>query len=177
MRTPLSHLPHTRLLAVLGMLVIPGLAAAETVTLECLGTHTAHYEPGITETPKPTLVNASAVYGPCVGLPLTIVSGTATSVTQGEFSCLFNPDPARTFLTVNWNDGTTSRVEHTSVVATRPLGKTVIVFEGSVVGGRFLGARVVRTVTLLNTDLLGCFTPEGVSDVAGPVTITITSLL
>ncbi|MFY1829092.1 hypothetical protein ACN47A_24450 [Myxococcus fulvus] len=65
----------------------------------------------------------------------------------------------------------------TTQVNAKPAGETVIVLTGTVVSGRFLGATVIRTLTLLNTDVLGCFTAQGVTDVAGPVTLVVTKLL
>ncbi|AKF84548.1 hypothetical protein MFUL124B02_00695 [Myxococcus fulvus 124B02] len=162
-------------LCLLSVVCVSASARAETVTLTCPGTEAVHYEPGITQTPRPVAFNSTSTLGPCAGLPLGVISGSAEVSGSGALACLLGSSTF-SFL-VHWNDGTWSRAVGNSVVNARPTGQMVVVLEGSVVEGRFLGARVVRTLTLLQTDLLGCWTPEGVSDVAGVVTLTVTSLL
>ncbi|NTX01471.1 hypothetical protein [Myxococcus sp. CA040A] len=156
-------------------LLSSGVAAAETVTLECAGTSALHYEPGLTNTPQQVSFTSNTTYGPCLGIPLGIASGTSQGFGSSINSCTF---ASTSFThTITWNDSTTSVIAGSSIASAGPAGEKIIVANGVVVSGRFQGAQVVRTLTLLNTDLLGCFTPEGVSDVAGPVTLTVVKLL
>lgn len=166
-----------------GALLAIGLSAspasAELVQLVCPGTQASHFDPGLTNMPQPTASTVVGVVGPCIGLPVGIVWATFESGSQGLRSCEFASvtPTAAVFLTLNWNDGTQSVAEQTSVVISRPVGQIVIVSTNRVTSGRFLNATVVRTQTLLQTNLLGCFTPQGVTDVAGPTTVTVSGLM
>ncbi len=152
-------------------------ASAEIVQLTCLGTGANHYEPGLTNTPRLTTATTTAVLGPCIGVPVGIVSATYETLGTGPLSCTLVPAAtAPAVTTINWNDGTHSRALLVASVVDRPAGQIVITGTFTVVEGRFIGATIVQTGTLLQTDLLGCFTLEGVSDVAGPVTLTVTKL-
>lgn len=165
--------------AVFSLCVSAAPAAAEVVQLVCPGTQASHFDPGLTNTPTLTTSTVVGLVGPCVGLPLGMVWATFESGSQGTRSCELASAMATSavFLTLNWNDGTQSVAEQTSVVISRPLGQIVIVSTNRVTSGRFVNAIVVRTQTLLQTSLLGCFTPQGVTDVAGPTTLTITGLM
>ncbi len=155
-------------------------ASAELVQLVCPGTQASHFEPGLTNTPRATTSTVVGVVGPCVGLPTGIVWATFSSGSEGTRSCdlaSVTPSSSPVLLTLHWNDGTESVAQQTSVVISRPVGQVVIVSTNTIVSGRFVNATLVRTQTLLQTQLLACGTPQGVRDVAGPTTITIIGLL
>ncbi|AKF85456.1 hypothetical protein MFUL124B02_12900 [Myxococcus fulvus 124B02] len=149
-------------------------ARAETVVLACVGAEVTEFEPGITNDAKPTHISAIGTHG-CAGLPLNLPSAIATTEADGILGCGFGQ--ATSTIHIQWSDDTVSIVSGTTLVNAKPAGETVVVLTGTVVSGRFLGATVVRTLTLLNTDVLGCFTAQGVTDVAGPVTLVVTKLL
>jgi len=149
-------------------------ARAESVLLTCPGTQATHYTPGLTFTPRLIHFTSSTVAGPCVGLPLTVTSLRSSLAGQGTLDCLAGS--ADVVLEIEWSDGTSSHAEGSNVLTLRPGGVVVVVEQSTVVSGRFLGATLTRTVTLLQTELLACATEEGVTDVAGPVTYTVTGL-
>ncbi|SEU41649.1 hypothetical protein SAMN05443572_11741 [Myxococcus fulvus] len=162
-------------MCLLSAVLLSTSARAQLVQLTCPGTEATHYEPGVTQTPRTVAFTGQSTLGPCVGLPLGVISASIQVVGSGTLSCSLG---SSTFsMRIDWNDGTWSRVEGTSVINARPAGETVIVLTGQVTQGRFLHATVVRTLTLLQTDLLACWTPEGVTDVAGVATLTVTNLL
>ncbi|GEN09243.1 hypothetical protein SAMN05443572_105497 [Myxococcus fulvus] len=157
------------------LVLYAGPASAETVTLNCPGTMAVNYSPGMTNTPRFMTISGTGVFGPCVGLPLGIISADYSGVAQGTTSCLTSSTTAN--LTLKWNDGTVSTLSLTQTLNTRPTGQVVSVYAGTVTAGRFQGAIATATLTLAQTDLLGCFTEEGVTATAGPAVFTIVSLL
>ncbi|WP_250461272.1 hypothetical protein [Microbulbifer litoralis] len=153
-----------------------GSAAAQITTLTCpLGTNITHYTPGITNTPKTTTFVATSVLSACTGLPLGISNAQITTTGFGEIGC--NSNTATINSEILWSDGTESAAEVNNQVVQRPVGQVVVIQELEIVSGRFSGATLVRTLTLLQTDFDGCSSPEGVTSVAGPETLTMTNLL
>ncbi|MCY0997149.1 hypothetical protein OWM54_08325 [Myxococcus sp. MISCRS1] len=149
-------------------------ARAETVVLTCVGAEVTEFEPGLTNDARPTHISALGTHG-CAGLPLNLPSAIVTTEADGILSCGLGQ--AVSTIHIQWSDDTVSVVSGTTLVNAKPAGETVVVLTGTVVSGRFQGATVIRTLTLLNTDVLGCFTAQGVTDVAGPVTLVVTKLL
>jgi len=48
---------------------------------------------------------------------------------------------------------------------------------GTVLSGKFEGATLVRTTTLLASDLAACDSDTGLASISGPVTLTVLGLL
>lgn len=164
-------------LLVLSALGLPSTATAQTVSLTCLGTETAEYDPGMTFTPQPVAFSVSGLLAPCAGIPLGVTSASYGTSGTANLSCEILSGAAPTPpLTVQWSDGTTSVIQPTTVVTQRPVGEVVRIESGQIVSGRFLGAATVRTVTLLQTQLDACST-TGVESVGGPVVLSVTKLL
>ncbi|MFY2560741.1 hypothetical protein ACN469_24265 [Corallococcus terminator] len=155
-------------------LFVTAEARAQFVLLACVGAEVTEFDPGLTNTAQQTHISAIGTHG-CAGLPLNLPSAIVTTEADGILSCGFGQ--ALSTIHIKWSDNTVSIASGTTAVNVKPAGEVVVVLTGSVVSGRFLGATVVRTLTLLNTDVLGCFTAEGVTDVAGPVTLVVTKLL
>lgn len=150
---------------------------AQTVSLTCLGTETAEYDPGLTFTPQPVAFSVNGLLAPCAGVPLGVTSASYAVAGVANLSCEILSGVAPTPpLTVQWSDGTASVIQPTTVVTQRPVGEVVRIESGQIVSGRFLGAATVRTVTLLQTQLDACST-TGVESVGGPVVLSVTKLL
>ncbi|MGO1001236.1 hypothetical protein [Lysobacter sp. CA196] len=164
-------------LLLLSAIGLPSAAWAETVTLTCLGTETAHYNPGMTFTPQPIAFSVNGLLAPCAGIPLGVTSASYGTSGVANLSCEILSGVAPTPpLTVHWSDGSTSVIQPTTVVTQRPVGEVVRIESGHVASGRFLGAATVRTVTLLQTQLDAC-TTSGVESVGGPVVLEVVKLL
>lgn len=164
------------LLAIALQMIGSGHASAQIATLTCpLGSTITHYTPGITNTPKPTTLESTSLLSACVGLPLGISNATITTSGSGNLGC----DGGTPSVTTNvvWSDGTTSSAQANNIVVQRPLGQVIVIEESEIISGRFIGATLVRTLTLLQTDFDGCSSPEGVTSVGGPTTLTMTNLL
>ncbi|MCP3064520.1 hypothetical protein LXT21_37675 [Myxococcus sp. K38C18041901] len=152
-----------------------GPASAEPVTLNCPGTMAVNDSPGMTNAPRFMTITGTGTFGPCVGLPLSILSADYSGVAHGTTSCLTSSTMAN--LTLTWNDGTVSTLSLTQTINTRPTGQVVSVYAGTVSAGRFQGATATATLVLTQTDILGCFTEEGVTATTGPAVFTIVGLL
>ncbi|MFI9205754.1 hypothetical protein [Streptomyces sp. NPDC053048] len=142
------------------------------VLLECAGTVSARYSPGLTLTPKPTAISSRAAVGCPVTSDPRFSRATFGGDSSGTLSCLAGP--ASGTLIFHWNKGKTSTAAIRSVAAVRPGGNMVTVSTGRITSGAFTGATVVTEVTLLASSLTACLTSKGVTSTWGPTTVTIT---
>ncbi|MBZ4398679.1 hypothetical protein OWM54_33795 [Myxococcus sp. MISCRS1] len=172
----MNHALHAVLSTLfMATLLLAPASRAQPVALTCPGTLRVNYAPGLSNTPRLITVDSKALYGPCTGLPLGLVSASLDTFAQTPLSCglLENGNLS---LTLKWNDGTYSTGQGRALLRAAPLGEVVIATESTVTEGRFVGATVVVTSTLLQTDFLACSTPQGVTSVAGPSVLVITRL-
>ncbi|RAJ38399.1 hypothetical protein K353_04336 [Kitasatospora sp. SolWspMP-SS2h] len=146
-------------------------AHADPVLMVCAGTGTQTYQPGITLTTRPTTVTNTSDLTTCAGGPVT--SGHHRF---GPFattaSCLYTPPAGPDAFDLTWNDGTTSHYEGTYAVLTTG-GQLVVTSTGTVTSGRFAGKALQEVVAYTAPDLLQCATPQGVTSVSGPITVTV----
>ncbi|NTX01639.1 MULTISPECIES: hypothetical protein [Myxococcus] len=147
-------------------------ASAEPVLLTCPGIVQAQYSPGMTNAPRMITSTASGTFGPCVGVPLSLLSTSFVAGGMGTLSCVGGSNQLGAQL--NWSDGSVSHLDTSILITVRPLGEVVATYSGTVVGGRFQGASVLITFVLAQTQVLGCFTEEGVTATVGPTVLTIT---
>lgn len=110
-----------------------------------------------------------------MGLPLGISNATITTSGSGNFGC--NGGTPSVIINIAWSDGTSSSAQANNIVVQRPLGQVIVIEESEIISGRFTGATLIRTLTLLQSDLDGCSSPEGVTSVGGPTTLTMTNQL
>lgn len=154
----------------------PTAARAEMVLMTCTGTTTLQYSPGLTFTPTLNSYAVNAVMAPCVGIPVGVSSANYSASGSEVLSCeVITSTVTKPPYTFHWGDGTQSTTQTDTVVIQRPLGQIVRIDTGHVVSGRFLGATVVKTMTLLQTDLDACLT-TGVTSTGGPVVLTVTGI-
>jgi len=170
-RTVTTYVLGMMMALVIGV-ATPSVASAELVVLTCPGTVAVSYSPGLTTTPQSTTLTIGGTAGPCIGLPLGIVSLSASGSANGTLSCLLNGGETTVSVTVNWSDGTSSVVSGRFLATVRAGVVVETVVSGTVVSGRFLGATVALTNTVI-PDLLSCFTATGITNTAGPATLTI----
>ncbi|NOK19981.1 hypothetical protein [Corallococcus carmarthensis] len=173
MRNPIPRIDAKWALLLGAFLLLGTSARAESTLITCpLGTEATHYSPGITNTPQQVTVTADAVLGPCVSLTPGIVSAKVHTTVKAPLSCSLNLGvPSQ--LDITWSDGTKSVASGQTLVNVKATGQLVLVLTGNITGGRFKGAAIERTLTLLQTDLLACSTPQGVTDVAGEAMLTV----
>nr|BDT37387.1 hypothetical protein MFMH1_70560 [Myxococcus sp. MH1] len=142
----------------------------------CVGSVSSNYSPPLTNTPQDVNVVGSAVYSNCLGGGVL----TASSPTGGSFpdySCQGLLQMGSSPAVLTWNTGETSTLVQTRVVVQGAGTSVTVLLLGSVTSGKFAGATSVRAFEFLNTDLDACYTPEGLSRLSGPSTLTLTGLL
>lgn len=148
----------------------------EPQVVSCVGTYASTYTPGLTSTPKPTSFAAHGTLGPCVsGLGPDYASAEIETGGAGDLSCVAGGNTSGTG-TLTWAGGQESEFTHTGLVSLRPLGVTVLLIDGTITDGPLEGATFVWTVTFVALDLLNCLTPQGVTSMSGPTTLTVTPL-
>lgn len=156
-----------------GLVLVPPAASASTELLSCGGTGSNTYQPGVTNTPRTITVHSEANYQPCTGTS-GITSGHYELTATGTASCI-GGGFSITF-TITWNTGQTSTVTAVGILVLRPANEIVVLYQGTVTAGTFIGATVLQTATLVNVTPAQCFTTEGVTGTSGPAVIAITQL-
>jgi hypothetical protein len=156
-----------------GLVLAAPAASASTELLSCGGTGSNTYEPGVTNTPRTITVHSEAHYQPCTGTS-DITSGHYELTATGTASCI-GGGFSITF-TITWDTGETSSVTAVGILVLRPANEIVVLYQGTVTAGTFMGATVRQTATLLNTTPEQCFTASGVTGTSGPAAIAITQL-
>jgi hypothetical protein len=152
--------------------------------VQCLGTETATFNPGI-HLPPPlgpepgtTTITTTTSYALC---PLPLLAGmTATESWSGtgEADCVNGVLGGSGTLT--WTGGTgpaTSSYSLTAVVSARPDGVLILVADGTINSGRYAGSHLNKVITNSDPDALtDCATESGMTQNSGAVTLTISSL-
>jgi hypothetical protein len=163
---------------VLSISLLAGLAPVAHAMggdMECSGTGTVHFAPGITNTPQQVQVTATTAVASCLA-PFEFTGGTSNTASQQTTSCT-NLGFSSHETTYNWNDGATSVVDYATTVATRLAdGSTQIEGEGSVISGLDSGDDAVQDLTLPELDIDACDSPTGLTSISGLVDITFLPL-
>lgn len=143
----------------------------------CVGSVSSSYSPALTSTPQTVSITGTASYSLCTGTGGVTTASNSTNAIRPDYSCLGLLEVGTSPATVTWNTGETSTMTTTRVSVQLSGISTTLLHVGSVTAGKFVGARVVRATEFLNTDLDACYTPEGLSQISGPSTLNIVSLL
>lgn len=141
--------------------------------LDCTGSQTLSYSPGLNLDPQQVTVHGSGS-SDCSSTDSTLTSGGFTvGPVNAALGCALTGGTG-TFV-YTWNNGNSSTISATSDV-TFDLGVVQIVSNGTVTSGEFTGDTVLFTWTGTSPGLLDCLTPQGVTQYSGPTTLTFTSL-
>jgi hypothetical protein len=152
-----------------------GIAAADPLDVECTGTQTTTYSPGLTLVPTDQTVNTHTIYGPCVSASTPDLSAGDRSITNHQMaSCLDLPGSRSAVTTITWNTGQQSAFSFNRTV-THAGGNTIVIFTGTIVAGLFAGDSALEVVVGPTLSTLDCLTPPGITSRTGVVTLTITS--
>ncbi|GHG75200.1 hypothetical protein [Streptomyces griseocarneus] len=162
--------------AVLGAAVpVPASAhPRESGLLQCQGTESVTYRPGVTFRPQRIRVTVDGRFGSCAG------GGGGAAVKSGgyheEFTvfagCNNLLEGFRARRTYSWNTGDTSTAEiagSTTAVA----GQVVTPVTGTVTHGRFQGRTLLQVIPLPQPGALQCLS-GGLTGATGVTTLTIT---
>ncbi|TQF16629.1 hypothetical protein FJV41_07350 [Myxococcus llanfairpwllgwyngyllgogerychwyrndrobwllllantysiliogogogochensis] len=144
-----------------------------------VGSTQVTYSPPLRNLPQDVNITSIGLASNCYSLLGSSVTSATSSVSfvMKGYSCtdLLDIGPVTTLLTWNTGESSTMRLTQTTTAVN---GTAIVVTQtGTVLSGKFVGATVVRTVTLLSTDLAACDSPEGLAGISGPMTITLLGLL
>ncbi|MFY1830731.1 hypothetical protein ACN47A_32755 [Myxococcus fulvus] len=159
-----------------------GQTAQRLVTLvTCpVGVATNRFTPPLRNTPQDVVVSGSNELSNCysvLGDPVTSASRPSFSALFPHYSCLSLVESGPSTAVFTWNTGETSTFTFTRLT-TRVEGLLfVLTHVGTVSAGKFEGATAVRATSILATDLEACGSPEGLSEMTGATTLTLTKLL
>lgn len=171
----LKVLASAVMIVAVGLPVGAGTAQADPLDVECTGTQTTTYSPGLTLIPTSQNVNTHTIYGPCVSASTPGLSAGDRSITNNQVaSCLDLPGARSAVATITWNTGQQSAFSFNRTV-THVGGNTIVVFTGTIVAGLFAGDSAVEVVVGPTLSTLDCLTPPGITSRIGVVTLTITS--
>ncbi|GAA2569814.1 MULTISPECIES: hypothetical protein [Streptomyces] len=149
-----------------------GPAHAEPLALlQCQGTESVAYSPGITFQPQDVDVTTDGRLGSCVDGAGEVTSGAygeRFTLHAGCNDLLGGFQGPRTF---TWSTGDTSVIEAEGS-STAVAGQVVTTLTGTVVQGRFHGRSVIQVIVLPQPALPLCLT-TGVTGTTGATTLTI----
>ncbi|MEU9352551.1 hypothetical protein AB0D65_16545 [Streptomyces griseoloalbus] len=149
-----------------------GPARAEPLALlQCQGTESVAYSPGITFQPQDVDVTTDGRLGSCVDGAGQVTSGAYEERFTLHAGCndlLGGFQGARTF---TWSTGDTSVIEAEGS-STAIAGQVVTTLTGTVVQGRYQGRSATQVIVLPQPALLLCLS-TGVTGATGTTTLTI----
>lgn len=167
----------------LTLLPQPARALPPSYVVQCAGTESTTYSPGLTNTAKNTTITVSDDIPVCtqLSIPPVVLSGTSQAQFPRLESCdtLLGGGPGVSVITWSTGDSSTYRWTSTAEVVG---GNFVVAQIGTIVSGRYIGQSAVTSIVL--TPLLGgqpniltaCASPNGIVGVKGTYTLTISSL-
>ncbi|MFI0421016.1 hypothetical protein [Spongiactinospora sp. 9N601] len=168
--------------AILALVLLPGApvavpaaaATAAATLINCLGTTTVSFSPGLTTTPRSVVTSGQDDATTCLSLThpgLTSFVGPFSGTATQSCTTFFGSGSGTE--TLYWNDGTTSTWHYTNDFA-NVNGTKVGASTGRISSGALAGAEVTQTITFANLDLTACATPAGLTEISGVDTWTIT---
>ncbi|RYZ43024.1 MAG: hypothetical protein EOO71_05510 [Myxococcaceae bacterium] len=150
--------------------------------VECVGSSTITYNPGLKTTPQSVTSQNNSTYSLCrniLGPTVQLGAGSGSgNVTLPNASCSGALNPGSNLVeTFDFSDNTHSTVQFTEVTLQPGQANTVATRFGTVVSGRFNGAIAVKVTTYVNTQVTqGCGSPSGLTSISGPTTLTFIKL-
>lgn len=150
------------------------------VLVNCVGANYQHFDPGLTNETRHVTMSGRDEATTCVSLThphlhsfIGPFSGT------GDLSCTSLFVGGGGTQKIYWNGK--SSPAYTSVWQftfnyNNVNGNNVGVATGPIVSGPLAGSTLTQTITVPQTNLLACFTPEGMKDNNGPSTWTFSNL-
>ncbi len=152
----------------------PAAASAhprESVLLQCQGTESVSYEPGVTLQPRPIHVTVDGRFTSCVGGDGTVKSGGYHEEFTLDTGCNNLLEGFRGHRTYTWNTGDSSTADITGS-STAVAGQVVTPVTGTVTRGRFHGRNLLQLISLPQPSALQCL-GRGFTGVTGVTTLTI----
>jgi hypothetical protein len=152
-----------------------GSATADPLDLECTGTMSVTFTPGLTLTPTEQTVTTNEIYAPCTSASNPAVTSGQSGVTRHiVMGCLDLAQPGSGAETFTWNTGQTSEFNYNRTIS-RIGGNTVVTLTGAITQGLFAGDAAVSVIVGPTVDTLKCLIPPGITSLFAVITLTITS--
>ncbi|GLZ32347.1 hypothetical protein Lesp02_45350 [Lentzea sp. NBRC 105346] len=158
------------LAAALLTVVVTPAASADPVALECVGTKTTQYSPGLKLFPSVQRIEYDAIFSPCAGTATGVSAIQSSGVTKVA-SCLSVGESNPGLLQYVWSDGESSFFSYETTVQ-RPAGQIVVTKTGTITAGRYTGATAVETTTGVTPNVLDCV-GDGIKSLPSAVTLSI----
>ncbi|MEE4541334.1 hypothetical protein V2S66_05050 [Streptomyces sp. V4-01] len=149
--------------------------AAAVGLVNCAGTTTVDFSPGVTDTSRTVAVSGADEATTCLSLThpgLTSFSGPFSGTATQSCTTLFGGGSGTE--TLYWNDSTTSTWNYTNSFS-NVNGTKVGTSTGTISAGTLTGASITQTITFVNLDLSACST-TGVTELNGTDTWTLAGL-
>lgn len=149
-----------------------GAAHLQPGVLQCQGTESDTYSPGVVIQPRQFTVTTTGRFTSCLDGAGAVMSGTygpEQFTLDAGCSDLF--DAFRGVRTIRWNTGDTSVMEG-SGQSSEAAGQVITTFTGTIIQGRFQGLSALQTITLPQPGVLQCLT-TGYTGATGVTTLTL----
>jgi len=149
-----------------------GAVTPHLTALQCLGTESDTYSPGVTIRPRPFTITTAGQFSSCIDSAGMVTSGAyGPEQVSLDVGCSDLFDAFQGVRTIRWNTGDTSTLEGDGQ-STEVAGQVITTFTGTVSQGRFQGLSAVQTITLPQPGALQCLT-TGYTGATGVTTLTI----
>ncbi|GAA0937874.1 hypothetical protein [Actinocorallia libanotica] len=146
--------------------------AAESGLLQCQGTETIAYSPGVVLAPRDVTFTIDGRFASCLDTTGQVTGGSYEEEFTVSVGCNGLLDSFEAERVFTWSTGDTSTATTTGQ-STALLGQVVTTLTGTITQGRFQGRSLLQTVTLPQLGFLQCAT-TGLSGTTGLTTLTLT---
>jgi hypothetical protein len=127
-------------------------ASAQGIDVECLGSFSRTFDPGITQTAQTIDVSETSTYSTCATGP----AGTGTDTDSVSLSCIPVTTAPAVTETISWDDseGDTSTIAWSAPT----IVSDTVVYDGTVTAGLYLGDTAVKVTEGISylEDVLSC---------------------
>jgi hypothetical protein len=149
-------------------------AAAQGGDIQCQGTVTVTYTPGLLFTTQLVNLKSSTIFPLCTSISNPeITYGLASANTTFPADCIgLLATPLSSTRTFTWNTGETSQMLYSSN-SQNVTGTVVQTQIGVIVAGKFAGSSAIAVVALVAPPVIQCLGPPGVTSTQGISTLSI----
>ncbi|GHF05504.1 hypothetical protein [Streptomyces morookaense] len=139
--------------------------------LQCHGTESVRYEPGVTLLARHIHVTVDGRFGSCTGGDGAVKSGGYHDEFTIDAACNDLLEGFRARRNYDWNTGDSSDAEIAGG-STAVLGQVITPITGTVTHGRFQGRKLLQLVPIPQAGALRCL-GDGLTSASGPTVLTI----
>jgi hypothetical protein len=140
----------------------------------CVGTHTAAWSPGLTDTVEDVTVSTSSLWS----CPLSGTSASSSQQFSQKLSCDSLLQPTNVTWVITWANKQTSTAQLSGDVENID-GNLVVPLTGTITAGLYEGNNIAITITDTNLGAAlqnACSSQGGLTNASGPTALTITGI-